>query len=67
MLARQVLYHHPRNARKDQHTVETGMRAWQSVLISIVPMDIELAEAVHSFKFFKSVEWNFTGAGDKLE
>jgi hypothetical protein len=30
-------------------------------------MDVELAEPVHSFEFFETVERNFTGAGDKLE
>ena len=48
-------------------TVETGMRCWQSILVAIVPVNVESADAVHSLKFLEAVEWDFARAGDKLK
>ena len=48
-------------------TVETRVRAWKAVLVTIVPMDVEPADPVHALKLLEPVERNFTGTGDELQ
>ena len=47
-------------------TIETSMRARQSVLISVVPVDVESAKAIHALKLPKPVEGHFTGTCNEL-
>ena len=43
------------------------MRARQSILITVILVDVELGDAVHAFKVGKPVEWCFAGSGHKLQ
>lgn len=43
------------------------MRARKAILIAIVPMDIEAAEAVHALKLLEAIERNLAGTGNELQ
>lgn len=43
------------------------MRAGQSILITVILVDVELGDAVHAFKVGKPVEWCFACSGHKLQ
>ena len=47
-------------------TIEASMRARQSVLITVVPVDVESAKAIHTLKLAKTVERHFAGTCNKL-
>ena len=47
-------------------TIEASMRARQSVLIAIIPVDIEPAKAIHTLKLAKAIERHFAGTCNKL-
>lgn len=48
-------------------TIEASMRARQSVLIAVIPVDIESAKAIHAFKLAKTIERHFTGSCNELQ
>lgn len=48
-------------------TVKTRMGTRQSVLIPIVSMNVEFAEAIHALKLFEAIEGNFTSTRNELE
>ena len=48
-------------------TIKASMRTRQSVLVAVVSMDVEPAEAVHAFEFLETVERNLTSTCDKLQ
>ena len=48
-------------------TVEACMRAWKSVFVAIIPMDIESTEAIHALELLESIQRDFTRASDELE
>jgi len=48
-------------------TVEARMRTWQTILISIITMDIESAEPVHALQFLEAVEGNLRSTSHKLQ
>jgi hypothetical protein len=43
------------------------VRAWQSILITIIAMDIESAETIHTLQLLETVERNFASSGNELE
>lgn len=43
------------------------MRARQALLVTVVAMDVEPVDSVHTLEFLEAVEWHFTGSSDKLE
>ena len=43
------------------------MRARQTVLATIIPMDIELGEAVHALELLEPVKRHFRSTGNKLQ
>ena len=43
------------------------MRAGEPLLVAVVAVDVESADAVHPLKFFEAVEWDLGSARDKLE
>ena len=47
-------------------TIEASMRARQSVLVAIITMDVESAEAIHTLKLAKAVKRHFAGTGNEL-
>ena len=47
-------------------TIEASMRARQSVLIAVIPVDIESAKAVHALKLAKAIERHFARTCNKL-
>lgn len=48
-------------------TVEARVRAWKSLLVAIITMNVESAEAVHTLQFFESVERHLAGSSHELE
>lgn len=47
--------------------VETGVRGWQAVLVTVIAMDVEPAETVHALKLLEAVEGHFAGTSDELQ
>ena len=47
-------------------TIKTSMRARQSVLVAVVPVNVEAAEAIHALKLTKAIEGDFAGACNEL-
>jgi hypothetical protein len=43
------------------------VRAWKSILVTIVAVDIESTETIHTLQLFEAVERDFAGAGDELK
>ncbi len=43
------------------------MRAWKSILVAIITVDIELTEAVHALKLLEAVERYFASSCDELQ
>lgn len=43
------------------------MRAWEAILVTVVAMDIEPVDSVHTLKFLESIEWHLAGSGHELE
>lgn len=43
------------------------MRTWKAILVTVVTMNVESVDSIHTLKFFKAVEWYFAGSGDKLK
>lgn len=48
-------------------TVKASMRTRQPVLVAIVPVNIELAETIHSLQLLEAVQRHFARARDKLQ
>jgi len=48
-------------------TIEACMRARQSVLVAIIPMNIEPAETVHTLKLAETVKRHFGCTGHELQ
>ena len=48
-------------------TIEAGMRARESVFVTVVSMNVELAEAIHALELLEPIEGNLAGSGDKLQ
>lgn len=57
----------PSRAGRWKLTVEACVRAWKSVLRSVVSVDVESAEAVHTFKLLESVERDLASSRDELQ
>lgn len=53
--------------RPERLTVETRVRAWKTILVAVVAMDVESADTVHTLKFLEAIERHFTGASDELQ
>lgn len=47
-------------------TIEASMRARQSILIAVIPVDVESAKAIHTLKLAEAVERHFAGTGNEL-
>ena len=47
-------------------TVEASMRARQSVLIAVIPVDVESTKAIHTLKLAKAVKRHFAGTSNEL-
>lgn len=47
-------------------TIEASMRAWQSVPIAVIPMDVESAKAIHTLELAEAVEGHFACTCNKL-
>lgn len=43
------------------------MRAWKSILVAVITVDIESTEAIHAFEFLEAVQRYLTGASNKLQ
>lgn len=43
------------------------MRARKALLVTVVAMDVEPVDSVHTLEFLEAIERYFTGPGDKLE
>ena len=43
------------------------MRTWQAIFVTVVTMDVESIDSIHTLKFLEAVEWHFAGSGDELE
>lgn len=56
-----------RSGGRARLTVEACMRAWQSVFVPVITVDIKSAEAIHSLKLSKAVERHFAGSSDELQ
>jgi hypothetical protein len=48
-------------------TVEACVRTWKSILIAIITVDVESAEAIHALKLLEPVKRDLAGSSDKLE
>lgn len=48
-------------------TIETCMRAGQSIFIAIVTMNVELAESIHAFELFETIQRDLASTRDELE
>ena len=42
------------------------MGGWESILATIVTVNVETTEAIHTLELFEAVKGNFTCTGDKL-
>lgn len=43
------------------------MRRRQSVLVTVIPVDVESVDTIHAFQFFKSIQRDLAGSGNKLK
>lgn len=43
------------------------MGAWKAILVAIVAVDIEFADAIHTLELLEAIERNFARSGDELE
>lgn len=43
------------------------MGTGKPLFVAIIPMDVELAESIHTLEFFEPIERNFAGTTDELE
>lgn len=43
------------------------MRARKALLVTVVAMDVESVDSVHTLKLLEAVKWYFTGSSDELE
>jgi hypothetical protein len=43
------------------------MRAWQTIFVAIVSMDIESAESIHTLELAEAIERYFGGTSDELK
>lgn len=43
------------------------MRAGKTLLVTVIAVDIESVDSVHTLEFLKAIEWYFTGTSDELE
>ena len=50
-----------------QLTVKASMRSGETVLITIVSMNVEATDAIHALKFLEPVQGHLTGSRDKLQ
>ncbi len=48
-------------------TVEARVRARQSILIAVIPVNVEPAEAIHSFKLAEAVKRHFASTCNELQ
>ena len=52
---------------KDRLTVEASMGAGETLLVAVVPVYVESADAVHALKFLEAVERHFGSSCHELE
>jgi len=43
------------------------MRAWQTIFISVVTVDVESADTIHALELLEAVKGNFAGTGYELQ
>lgn len=43
------------------------MRAWKTILATVVAMDIKSAETIHALQLLEAVEGHLAGSGDELK
>ena len=48
-------------------TIKARVRAWKSILVAIITMDVESTEAVHALKLLEAIERYFTGSSNELQ
>lgn len=47
-------------------TVKARVRAWQTVLVPVVAMDVESIDSVHTLELLEAIKRHFTGSRDEL-
>ena len=48
-------------------TIETSVRAGQPVLVPVVTVNVETAEAIHAFQFLETIQWHFACSSHELK
>jgi hypothetical protein len=47
--------------------VEASVTARQTILVTIIAMNVEFGKAIHAFKLLETIEGYFTGSSDELK
>jgi hypothetical protein len=43
------------------------MRAWETILVAVITVDVETANSVHTLEFLKSIERHLTSTRNELQ
>lgn len=46
--------------------IEASVRTWQTILATVITVNVEAAKTIHTFEFFEAVEWNLASTGHEL-
>lgn len=47
-------------------TVEASMRTWKPILVTVITVDVESAEAIHALQFLEAIQRHLASTGDEL-